>query len=526
MMKGKQKLYFLLNKIDDARVITPTGQLTALHPVDNLKNKYSKVDLLQLLTKLEKDEKVIKILKVPNTGVNNFFDPYAGYTDKEDGCFYIDILPAFDEYFLKIQKEPEYQEFTGNNPPAPVRTNLSRKSLEKIWDVLQEIEDKRGITPSHDEIHIQQLHWSKTKTEKEAQDASNERRIILKKLENDDNAVKDVSFPNNLHESISLKIGDKYFEVFDYYEKEYKEAAKNYQQEQQSQQALRPTFFPRNTNQPIRRTSPRDIVNEFSSQNYSFVLMVLKQIALLAEFSIKDEINYQLQSPHGQPLIQERALLKKFQAKGLFRNLGEDGIFGIATLSDINIELIKQIIAEMEMKASGVIYQEEFEEIKAKNKYEKLVEEIRKPSQPSLGERYDSHLKDMKPKQQKNNRHKPLKKPQVVKKQPTCEWSDDFKWQGKSFVFGKHGTVNFNSKPRIALFRELTQARGGWITVQKLKEITAEDENYVRPTIGQIERGMKKELRKHISIPSTEEDDLQPKPSQGAYRIKFTPKSL
>lgn len=165
-----------------------------------------------------------------------------------------------------------------------------------------------------------------------------------------------------------------------------------------------------------------------------------------------------------------------------------------------------------------------FDEIK--DKYEKLLEEVMKPSQPSLEERYDNLLKDIKSKQQKNNRHKPLRKPQVVKKQPTCEWSEDFKWQGKSFIFGKYGVINFNSKPRIALFRELTKAKGGWVTVRKLKEVTEKDESYVRPTIGQVERSMKADLRKFISFPSTGEDDPQPKPSQGAYRIKFTPKSL
>lgn len=110
--------------------------------------------------------------------------------------------------------------------------------------------------------------------------------------------------------------------------------------------------------------------------------------------------------------------------------------------------------------------------------------------------------------------------------QEKIEWSEDFKWEGNSFIFGKHGRINFNSETRIALFRELTEAKGNWVTVKKLKESSGKNESYVRPTIGQVERSMKPELKKYISIPSTEEDDLQPKPSQGAYRIKFTPKSL
>lgn len=106
------------------------------------------------------------------------------------------------------------------------------------------------------------------------------------------------------------------------------------------------------------------------------------------------------------------------------------------------------------------------------------------------------------------------------------EWSESFKWQGKDFIFGKYGKRGFNSKTTIALFRSLTNAEGNWVTVRKLKEDSGKDENYVRPTIGQVEKSMNPELKKYISIPSTKEDDLQPKPSQGAYRIKFSPKSL
>lgn len=108
-----------------------------------------------------------------------------------------------------------------------------------------------------------------------------------------------------------------------------------------------------------------------------------------------------------------------------------------------------------------------------------------------------------------------------------ANWSHDFKWQGRRFVFGKHGSTSiFNSKTRKALFSELTKAKGSWVTVRELKKITGKDETYVRPTIGQIERSFNKELQRYISIPSTKSDELKPTPASGAYRIKFTPKSL
>lgn len=155
-------------------------------------------------------------------------------------------------------------------------------------------------------------------------------------------------------------------------------------------------------------------------------------------------------------------------------------------------------------------------------------EELPEDKGGNLRKRYDQLLKEIRqPKQQNNNKQRSQRKAQVIKAKPACEWSDDFKWQGnKQFVFGRFGIVNFNSKSRIDLFRELTKAKGGWVTVKRLKDITGKNDSFVRPTIGQIERSMKAELKKHISFPSTGEDDLQPKPSQGAYRIKFSPKSL
>lgn len=114
----------------------------------------------------------------------------------------------------------------------------------------------------------------------------------------------------------------------------------------------------------------------------------------------------------------------------------------------------------------------------------------------------------------------------VPQKAEASAWSDDFRWEGNTFVFGAYGRVNFNSKPRMSLFRLLTDAQGNWVTVRKLKEATGKTETYVRPTVGQIERSMLPKLKVNISIPSTEADNLHPKPQEGAYRIKYTPKSL
>lgn len=244
---------------------------------------------------------------------------------------------------------------------------------------------------------------------------------------------------------------------------------------------------------PLYSSKSKQIVSQFSAENYQFVLMVLKEIIPLIDFSLNGKVSYNLQSPSGHPnLIKERLLLKKLEQQGLFRHLGEDGIFGITTLDNLDIPLIKEVVGRLEEKQSGVISPDEPEEINNEN------------SRSEQGEKTEG----------------------LNKKKDTPDWQDDFEWEGNKFVFGVYGrTALFSSKTRLKLFHELTNAKGGWVKVVDLKKIIEKNEAYIRPTIGQIERSFHNSLRDHISIPSTESDDLQPKPLQGAYRIKFTLKS-
>ena len=57
MMNGKEKLYFLLDAIDNVRAIAPSGQLLMIDPMNDLNDKIRDVELTQLFTKLEKDER-------------------------------------------------------------------------------------------------------------------------------------------------------------------------------------------------------------------------------------------------------------------------------------------------------------------------------------------------------------------------------------------------------------------------------------------------------------------------------------
>lgn len=260
-----------------------------------------------------------------------------------------------------------------------------------------------------------------------------------------------------------------------------------------SKLALRPTFVVPDENPAIRELTAKDIADEFSERNYDFVLMVLQGILTLSEFGTNNKVQYQLQSDPGSELVKERLLLKKFELYGMFKNLGEDGLMGIVSLIEVNIKLVRDVVTCLEDKKTGVMSEEEFKEIK-QSKNPEPEEEVSNP---------------------------------VTNTKSTPLWIDDFHWEGKKFVFGKYGnTSSFNSKDRKSLFNELTKAKGDWVTVRKLREVTKQNDAYVRPTIGQIENSWSKELRKHISIPATDKDDLFPKPEEGAYRIKFMPNPL
>lgn len=228
-MTGKQKLYFLLNRIDDARTIAPSGQTLSIDPLEDLNQNLTNRELAQLFTKLDKDEKVIKLIKAPKT-VRNEYSDLDPYDYAEDGYWYIELKPTFERYFSEIQHEQGYQEFTGKKPPTQTQMKLNKKSLEKIWNVLQEIETIRGIGSNGDEISIPHVHLSKVKNPEDINTAIDERIKILRKLENEE-AIKDIRRADDYHKHLTLKTDSKYFDRYNYYQEEYKKLAMEYQEE-------------------------------------------------------------------------------------------------------------------------------------------------------------------------------------------------------------------------------------------------------------------------------------------------------
>jgi len=149
-MNGKEKIYFLIGAIDEARAITPSGQSIIIDPTNDLNRNYREIELIQLFTKLEKDEQVLRVLKVPHRikdiDVIENLDPYD---HADDGCYHIELLPAFDRYYLKIQQELEYQEFTGKKP-AGINTKPSTGSLmtyeQKLELIVKAVIEARKAT--------------------------------------------------------------------------------------------------------------------------------------------------------------------------------------------------------------------------------------------------------------------------------------------------------------------------------------------------------------------------------------------
>ncbi|HEY4694457.1 MAG TPA: hypothetical protein VIH52_00630 [Candidatus Nanoarchaeia archaeon] len=143
-MTGKEKLYFLLNKIEDARDIAPSDRPLIIDPINNLNNRIRKEELSQLFIKLAKDEKVLILIKAPSR-VKAELEELDPYDFSDDGCWHISLLPNFDRYFLEVQQEPGYYEFTGRKPVSiqndetEIDSWLKTKdswTLQKMWQVV------------------------------------------------------------------------------------------------------------------------------------------------------------------------------------------------------------------------------------------------------------------------------------------------------------------------------------------------------------------------------------------------------
>src|SRR6185437_9115229 len=119
-LHGKEKIWFLVNRLLDEREVTKAGQPIALHPMNDINGHYQKMDFIQLTEKLEKEHKAIKLLnQVP--------------TDQTYNKYLIELLPDFDNYVAELRKDPKYLDWIGEKSentqpkPEPISVNHARK---------------------------------------------------------------------------------------------------------------------------------------------------------------------------------------------------------------------------------------------------------------------------------------------------------------------------------------------------------------------------------------------------------------
>lgn len=146
MMSGKEKIYFLLGCIQDLRVTSPSGQALKINQMNDLYGKYEQGELSRLFNKLEQDDIILKVLQVPSGTktidfVEGVLDPYDQVPEKDDGLWHIELLqPAFDEYLLKIQEEPEYKEFSNKRLlPSELLTMSMTNCIKPLEERLRKL---------------------------------------------------------------------------------------------------------------------------------------------------------------------------------------------------------------------------------------------------------------------------------------------------------------------------------------------------------------------------------------------------
>lgn len=472
-MSGKEKIYFLLNRIDDVRAITPSGQPLKIHPMNDLSGNYKGAELTQLFTKLEKDEQILKVLKAPGRiQTIDFVEgiiPDEPVPEHDDGCWYIELLPAFDDYFLNIQHEPEYQNYSNRRPAStPIKSSNGtvmtyEDKLELIVNAV--VEAKKATRKGQSTTLYLNSTNGLDSLEKE------ETRNILLQLQ-DEGAFKVNPKTNRL-----LPI---------------------------HQQPANPGYF------------LLDDIDNFDSWYEGYLLKQnskpenLDWLNLLKVLDVCSDIEQQLQITRNTNVtipsfpypyigfselfpvdtIGTRKSYQQYRWEGA-QYLLKEGIALEARYDNDDMLGYGSII----MRVNLVKFYDFYKTIK--DEFEKRKESFSEDNKPVITTKVD---------------------------QPTpkeVNWSDDFRWEDKNFVFGKYGSISFTSDDRRHILKILSDKKGGWATIRELQG--NKDAGYVRSTIKQIEDRLPEGTKGHISIVSTQDDESQEKHNVGAYRIKVLP---
>lgn len=103
-MNKQEKLFYLIDKIDEARKMTPSGKPVRIHPTDDSDDQISSEELEYLFEKLGKDEQVIKVIQESYPYV---LDPAT----RKPFPYLLEIMKRFDGYIKYIHRNSAYQQF-------------------------------------------------------------------------------------------------------------------------------------------------------------------------------------------------------------------------------------------------------------------------------------------------------------------------------------------------------------------------------------------------------------------------------
>lgn len=467
-MTGKEKLYFLLNRIDDARAIAPSGRPITLHLANDLNNTLTRIELAQLLEKLQLDEKVLKVVKIPNEVLKDeYLDPYS---EVDEGCYYIRILPTFDAYFLKIQQEPEYQELTGKKPatsPTKPDGNALMTYEEKLDLIVKAVVGARKATRNGKPTML----YLNATNGLDCLDREEIRNILLQ-----------------LQDKNALKINPKTNRLLPL-----------------SEQPSNPGFF------------LLDILENFDDWYNNYLIVEKSKLENLSKDNFDNIFNVLCTIENELQINQSGKIVINFissfnELEGYEKTDIDDLVsYYVRALTYLkNMGVIKEFTTwENNLYSEITVNIGKFNEILERAK--KIKQITKKLPRETIQEEQEKTSYDITNDPQKG----------IPDTESKTVWPEDFRWEGNNFVFGQYGSIAFTSRDRRFIFKTLTDKKGGWATVSELK--SNKDAGYVRSTIKQIEDRLPKKAKAHMAIISTQDDDSEEKPREGAYRIKILP---
>lgn len=181
MLRGKEKIYWLITRILDQQELTPKGTLIGLDPKRDLGDRYDLPELLNIISKLEKEENAIKLVSLPY--------------DQNNLRFEVRLLKGFNAYVKKLRQDPKYQEWSGYKPPEPKPVSKSYFDRNRMVDLSLSSEQNKDRYISVGQIkQLQEMPETERQqvlnnnlTEKHREDMESYKEMSLKLV---DDAIK------------------------------------------------------------------------------------------------------------------------------------------------------------------------------------------------------------------------------------------------------------------------------------------------------------------------------------------------